>query len=240
MIITCAYPAPAQRRERRETSTFHGWRTDYILGPAGPRKLMPQAFLVEQDPRFELSSHYHLQHQFQVIVAGKGALGKHEVTPFTTHYASRESGYGPIVASDEGLWYFSLRVIPDTTTWVLPEHRDSMTAGLRKRQRYSDAPRAPLERPGATGVDALMPLDEHGCGAWFVRLAPRDSLVLPDAASGAGRYHIVASGSMTIGGESLGPLSISFASSDETEFGLKAGQDGLQVMVVQFPADALS
>lgn len=239
MILTCAHSAPSERRERRENSLFHGYRTDYIATPGPAGALTPQAFLVEQDPHYHLSTHYHLQHQFQVMVGGDGTLGKHAVTPFATHYASPESGYGPIVSSGAGLSYFTLRVVADTTTWVLPEHRARMTQGLRKRQRYADAPPAPEEQARSTAVDAVLPLDEHGSGAWFVRVTPGDSLVLPDADAGAGRFHIVASGSMRVGAEAHGRLSVVFTSSDESDFCIDAGQQGLQVMVVQFPRDAL-
>jgi hypothetical protein len=238
MILTCTHPASPGPRERRDNPIFEGFRTDYIVTP-GPAALTPQAFLVEQDPFFHLSAHYHLQHQFQVVVAGGGTLGKHAITPFTTHYASPESGYGPIIAGASGLSYFTLRVVADSTTWVLPEHRASMRQGLAKRQRFAPAPRLAEGPPASRDIDTVMPLDAHGTGGWFIRLPPRDSLVLPSSELGAGRFHIVSSGSMTAGAEPCGPKSVIFTSSDETAFPITAGEEGLELMVVQFPADAL-
>jgi hypothetical protein len=238
MILTCTHPAPPERRERRDTPIFEGFRTDYIVTP-GPAALTPQAFLVEQDPLFHLSTHYHLQHQFQVVVSGEGTLGKHAITPFSTHYASPESGYGPIIAGTSGLSYFTLRVVADSTTWVLPEHRASMRHGLAKRQRFAPAPHRTEGPPASRGIDAVLPLDPHGTGAWFVRLPPQDSIVLPSPELGAGRFHIVSSGSMTVGAQPCGPNSVVFTSSNETAFPITAGEGGLELMVVQFPADAL-
>jgi hypothetical protein len=44
---------------------------------------------------------------------------------------------------------------------------------------------------------------------------------------------------MQVEGEALDPLSVVFTSNDEDAFRIVAGREGLQAMVVQFPADAL-
>lgn len=232
MILTCASPSPALR-DRRNGPLFEGFRTDYIATPGA------QAFLVEQDPHFHLSAHYHLQHQFQVVVDGGGTLGKHVIKPFALHYASAESGYGPIIAGAEGLSYFTLRVIADSTTWVLPEHRGRMRQGLPKRQRFVDALSVPEDQPPSPDIDAVMPMDAHGTGAWLVRVPAGESVVVPGAQQGAGRFHIVGSGNMLVDGQRHGPKSVVYASSEEAEFRIVAGDAPLQVVVVQFPRDAL-
>src|SRR4051812_16069711 len=102
MILSCAHPSPATR-ERRDSALFQGFRPAFIATPRG------QGVLVGKDPHFQLSPHYPLQHQSRGVVEGRGTLGKHAIEPFASHYASAESGYGPIVAGPEGLSYFTLR-----------------------------------------------------------------------------------------------------------------------------------
>src|SRR5580765_547923 len=69
-----------------------GTHTDIIL-PGADEPQGPEAFLVEQPPASILGAHFHAVSQFQVIVAGSGALGKHSLEPVHVHYSNRHTGY---------------------------------------------------------------------------------------------------------------------------------------------------
>ncbi|MBT3534778.1 MAG: hypothetical protein HN478_12925, partial [Rhodospirillaceae bacterium] len=83
-------------------------RTNY-LGTDTSHRDTPQALLVEQSANSEIPPHFHGIDQFQVVVRGGGMLGKHAVKPVCIHYANAYSGYGPLNAEDEGVFYFTLR-----------------------------------------------------------------------------------------------------------------------------------
>src|SRR5215813_9925623 len=48
--------------------------------------------------------HFHENDQFQVVVGGKGKLGRHELAPYTVHFSRAYTPYGPLSsAADSGL-----------------------------------------------------------------------------------------------------------------------------------------
>src|SRR5918997_5705706 len=56
--------------------------------PPGPEVVYPMAFLVEQSAGSTVQAHFHAANQFQVVVAGRGMLGRHEVAPICVHYTN--------------------------------------------------------------------------------------------------------------------------------------------------------
>ena len=90
---------------------FNGYnyaRTNY-QGTDTSYRDTPQALLVEQTPNSVVPPHFHGIDQFQGVVNGSGMLGKHRVAPVCIHYANAYTGYGPINAGDDGIYYFTLR-----------------------------------------------------------------------------------------------------------------------------------
>src|SRR5689334_11266367 len=112
-------------RRTNDKATFRGFLTDFIV-PTPDDPLQAQAYLVEQNAGWVLPVHFHLENQYQVVTGGSGTLGAHPVAPLYVHFASRESGYGPITAGPEGLAYLTLRVQGDAGAWYLPESRPRM------------------------------------------------------------------------------------------------------------------
>ena len=119
---------------------FVGVVTDLFVSEAisGPR---PQSFLVEQSANWTLPTHFHLQHQFQVFIAGSGSLGKTPIHPLTVHYASPHSGYGPLISESDGISYFTLRAMSDTGAWYLPEAREHLKTRIKKQQLHAEPTR---------------------------------------------------------------------------------------------------
>lgn len=234
--------ARAQRRAH-SMETFEGFVTDMMVARAEdlPR---PQAFLVEQQPDWSTPSHYHLSHQFQVITAGAGRIGAHQVGPGAVHYASPESGYGPIVAGPEGIHYLTLRVMSDSGAWYLhrPGVRERMQRGLAKEQKHGSptTPTAsvPLVGLEATTIESLITPQANGLAAHLIRVPAAHTYALPADHRHGGRFYVMTNGSMHVGDKSLASLATVFASVDES-FVIEAGASGLELLVLQFPADAV-
>ena len=221
-------------------ANFFG-ETEYLI-QGEPPDAGPQAFLATQRAHSTLPVHFHLQDQFQVVVDGSGTLGPHVLQPLMVHYASREAGYGPIVAGAGGLKYLTLRAVGDVGAWYLPESRDRLRRGLPKRQLHAGpwAVAGPVALHGraAPEVRPVVAADDQGLAAWIVRLGPDQHADEPRHAGGGGRFLVVAAGAVVLDARVLGRLACAFASADEPAVRLRAGRAGAEVLVLQFPAPA--
>ena len=244
--MICQQTLERARPSRRDVAkpTFVGAVTDLIIPDAGTPAPRPQAFLVEQAANWTLPTHFHQEHQFQVFVAGGGTIGKNPVEKLAVHYASPHTGYGPLVSGEQGISYLTLRAVGDSGAWYLPEQRENLLLRIKKQQAHG----VPASHVSAGQLKALeQPLQEtliepqeSGLAAWLVRL-PSDGRAAPPplAGTGGGRFYVVTQGSLAHRGEQLDALATVFASSDEA-IKLQAGQAGLEVLVLQFPAAAAS
>lgn len=230
--------ATQANRLKRDAVHFKGWRIGLIDTPPG--RPSPHAYVVEQQAGFVLQAHWHVQHQFQIVATGAGAIGKHAVRPLAVHYASPESPYGPITTGPEGVSYLTLRAMADDGAQFMPESRTLMRAGLAK---YATTVQLDLAGADDGAVAAARSVAEvaradDGMRAWNVLLPAGDTLRGDALPGSAARYYYVAAGSMEAGGETLPARSVCFVH-DEPEFGLRAGPRGAQVLVLQYPEAAL-
>ena len=224
--------------------TFVGTVTDLIIPDASTPAPRPQAFLVEQSANWTLPTHFHQEHQFQVFVAGGGTIGRNAVERLAVHYASPHTGYGPLVSGDQGISYFTLRAVGDTGAWYLPEQRENLLLRIKKQQAHavpaSYVSAAQLKALAQPVQEPLIAPEASGLAAWLVRLPPGRSATAPLLAeAGGGRFYVVTQGSLLNAGEELPALATVFVSSDEA-VELQAGGDGVEVLVLQFPAVAAS
>ena len=230
-----------EQANRRHLTLANGtgyWRSDLLLS-AESDSPAPQAFLIQQDPDTVIRPHFHVQDQFQVVAEGGGTLGRHEVAPIHVHYASRHTGYGPITAGRQGLSYFTFRAVTTPYAYFLPESRDRMES-LPKRNllghpvALSDA--AALHARSEVAVEAIIDPQPDGVAAWMLRLPPNATFAPPRQAKDADRFYLVAEGVMMARGVRLPRFATAFVSADEREFALVAGDDGLEVLALHFPA----
>src|SRR5437016_11249689 len=101
----------------------------YVHGNEVNDNGLPQGFLVIQPPGAVTPAHFHEPNQFQVFVEGDGRIGAHPVKPLTVQYANGHTPYGPIVATDAGIRYFTLRQRWDAGAKYLPAARDKLVKG---------------------------------------------------------------------------------------------------------------
>ncbi len=231
MPVTALADAVRATRRRASSNGTPFWLTSYIganrytAGPAEPPPpgtIYPMAFLVEQDPGEVVGAHYHQADQFQVIMAGDGRLGLHDVSAGSVHFAGAWSAYGPLRAAAAGLHYFTLRNgwDPGARYMEFPDNR----AGLR------GAARRHREVVGETDAVAA-----DGFWARRVQLAAGASEIGPDPATGAGQFWLLLSGGLVVDGVIAPPRSCVFVYPDEGSFVATAGSDGADVLVMQFP-----
>lgn len=210
----------------------------YVEGNEVNDNGLPQGFLVQQPPGSVTLPHFHEVNQFQVFVGGEGRLGRCAAGPLTVQYAGAHSPYGPIVAGNAGVTYFTLRAAWDPGAKYMPQSRGRLRPGPRRqilgtpvRPSCAAALRA-LARPEAA---ALIEREADGLAAWLMRLGPDAERPIPDPADGGGQYHVVIGGSLRRDGETMPALSCLYATPDEPPYAACAGETGLELLVLQFP-----
>ena len=218
----------------------------YVEGNESNDNDQPQGFLVDQPAGTVTRPHFHETNQFQVFVAGSGRFGKKPAAPFTVQYASGHTPYGPIVAGDKGVTYFTLRQRWDPGAKYMPEMRERLQRGRQRQALVADLPvqnaQALAQRTDNDTLCFLGPEDDGLLGA-LLSVAPNGSAYIPDPGAGAGQYHVVVAGSMHAGlsqtdgdGEQLlDRFSCQYAFADDAPFCVVAGGDGLQLLVLRFP-----
>jgi hypothetical protein len=261
MVYAVSSQAAAPTRFERTTATGASvWRTMYFgpapspessdsvrpdvpnlleyLDPEAGETRPPQAFLVEQAPGAITGAHFHFVDQFQVVVAGDGTIGRHDVRPVSAHFASACTGYGPITPGAAGLKYFTLRASADTTgAQYLPAARPKMRP-TPKRNLFFDpvllsAPQALRERVG--GVIETLHEGDDGLGAFVVRLGPGAEMIAPDASRGAGASLLVLEGALQAETGQLDRWSCLFFAAGDGAPTLRSTAAGAEVLVLRYP-----
>ncbi len=243
MIAMQSWDAARGRTKTMRKDTFEGRVTDF-LATHEKSEPGPQAFLVEQDARWVTPPHFHLEHQFQVVTAGSGSIGRHVAAPLTVHYAARETGYGPISAGPDGVSYLTLRATGDTGAWYLhkPGSRERMRAGLKREQLHGAPARActaaELARLAQTGIEELIAPREDGLAAYLVRMGPGQEATVPSRHAHGGRHYVVTQGAASLAGRTAAAMSVVFASAGEPQ-AMRSAADGAEILILQFPHDDL-
>lgn len=201
----------------------------------------PTVFLVEQAPNVSLRTHFHRQNQFQVFVRGAGRLGPHDVSALTVHYAGVYTGYGPLVAGEQGLAYFTLRPVWETGSFTMKDHPQEMKRGPKRALHSTPvkpAEAAQLAALSEVKVMDLIPPQPDGVAASLFSLPPGRVLALPASSGHAGQFYLVVTGSARAGEWRLGPWETVFIACGETPPALAAGAEGAQLACLQFPPKA--
>ena len=237
---TCNAVHPLKKVVRKDT--FEGCVID-LIATHETREPGPQAFLVEQDANWVTPPHFHLEHQFQIITAGSGSIGRHAVAPLAVHYAAPETGYGPISAGAQGISYMTLRANGDTGAWYLPKpgSRERMRAGLKREQQHGVpagmCTAGEIARLAEATVEDLIAPRADGLAAHMVRMGPDQQSALPARHPHGGRYYVVTQGAAHLAGVSVSEGELVFASAEEAQ-SLRSGPAGAEVLILQFPHDA--
>jgi hypothetical protein len=198
----------------------------------------PQGFLVHQPADAVTLPHFHETNQFQVIVGGSGRFAKQDVAPLTVQYANGHSPYGPIVSGPEGIDYFTLRARWDPGAKYMPASRDKLIKG-NQRQRLATG--IMISEPDVLakrfGVEFEIVMDAEGDGlvGYMARFGPNATAGAPSASGSGGQYWVVVNGTMVRDDIDYPRLSCLFVTADEPPSIIEAGDQGLEMLVLQFP-----
>jgi hypothetical protein len=215
-------------------------RGHYVAGNEANDDGRPQGFMVHQPANAVTPAHFHEPNQFQVFVGGSGRMGAVPAKPLTVQYANGHTPYGPIVAGEEGVKYFTLRQRWDPGAKYLPASRDLLKKGNQRTRIKGDigvADERTRKARTETVVETLIALEADGLAAWMWRAAPGAEVRIPAPEGSGGQYLIVAGGTLRNGQTDLDPLSTVFVTADETGFSGTAGADGLDLLVLQYPRE---
>jgi hypothetical protein len=251
-VVQTADSRIARQATRRKTK--NGWHTTFIgenrmtrdpnLPEPDRDTLFPVAFLVEKEPGAVVHPHFHRADQYQVVMSGSGRMGQHALDGIAVHYTDAYSAYGPIVAADDGLAWFTLRNAWDPGARYMTDYRAELRAARAENfvhreavggniHPLSDAARGALSE---TRCDPVLGPNDDGLATWHVLLPPGQALRGPDPASGAGQFWVVVAGQMAAGGAApLSPQSCVFVAPDESPLLVRADAGGAEALCLQFP-----
>lgn len=227
------------------------WQTDY-MGPEASSinnsrleetpiaYRSPQAALIEKPPGSVVPPHFHCVNQFQVVVGGSGALGRHAIRPGSVHYSGAYTGYGPIVAGESGLSYFTLRAQFDFGAHYLPASKAKLKDVERESVVTEDIDLLGTSAQSLSPEAALTILIEpraSGLASYLARIGDGMKLRIPESESGGGQYWVVITGELSLNGHDYPRLSCIYISGDDETPLMEAGPRGVSVIVVQFPGN---
>lgn len=219
-----------------------GWKVNLFGMNSDVPKPDLQAFRIDMSADMVLDSHFHIVDQFQIFIAGSGTIGRDKTDVVTAHYADHHTGYGPLIAGPQGMSYLTLRSKTDAGLVKLstPNVREQLRP--TKRRHGVSAPvvlsippvmqhlAAPIvetvmeEKPGHDGMTVMV-----------YRLGSGQEIAAPDTAGTGGYFVIIMNGALIHDGETLRPWSLLFVRHDEPAPLLKAGAEGVEVMISVFP-----
>ncbi len=215
--------------------------TNYVFFRATKDELdAPSAFLAQYPPDEHSTAHYHVVDQFQILVKGKGTLGRHEVAPYYVHFARAHTPYGPLHADAETGWTFmTLRARFDGGAQRLPDKLEILKQ-IPDRKPWQVTTQAIFPEVSGNATFQEMPeiKDEHGLFACSFSMAPHARSIAPAPANGDGQYIVVIDGSLLHEGKECKGLAVVFVKPQENAYDIKAGAQGLRGLILNFPRTA--
>jgi len=236
MVLAVAVDTARKNQIRREAPGRGGGTTQIPIFGSRDNPNLPLASLNQLDPGLYSSTHFHIVDQFQVIVDGKGKLGRHALAPYGVHFSRAYTPYGPLVSdAGDGLKFFVMRAHPDTGSQRDLAHLKQIPN--REPWQITRAVNFPVQ--SATADMTLEPIpgiqDERGLAAYALSMKPHAKAIAPDPSHGDGQYVIVVKGSLFHGGGEYRALSMLFVYPNEGPFKLHAGAQGLEALALNFP-----
>lgn len=235
MAVAVAYDDVKQNREVRDTPGGGGGSTIFLGSRDQPD--FPHARLAEQDPGRYTKPHFHTRDQFQIVVAGKGKFGRHEISPYGIHFTRAYTPYGPLLAdAREGMKFIVLRARFDPGSFDLPEAYEQLMQVTDRRpwQRTCQAVFPELQSDSLlTALPGLR--DDYGLAAYTLSMKPDATMPAPDVAAGSGQYVLVVKGSVMNEGRERHAPALIFVWPHEARYPIRSGAAGLQALIVNFP-----
>jgi hypothetical protein len=241
MVEISNYAEKAASRFRRGKS----WKINMFGANSDVSSPELQAFRLDLCADQVLDAHFHIVDQFQVFIDGRGTIGRDDAAIISAHYADHHTGYGPLIASQQGLTYLTLRSKTDAGLVFLREPRVRERLQPTKRRHRMSSPATLSTEPVLAARDTIavedlveQREDDEGIAVKLIRMGPGMTAAAPDTTNSGGEYIIVLNGSLELEGQALGKYSLLFVRSNEAAPMLTAGPQGLEVMVTRFPVES--
>ena len=239
MAIAVALDDVKDKQVKRELEGGALHRTSFIESPEAGA---PQAFMVQYDPNRVSRAHFHHVDQFQIVVRGEGKLGRHDVEPYSVHFARAFTPYGPLVASPQGMTFLTLRRSCDPGAQRLPESKPKLDAVPDRRpwQITCDAAFGGNTMPqSGVRVEPMLDIkDDAGLATYAIAMAPDTSAYAPDPSRGQGQFVVVLEGDLVHDGKAHRAITVVWVDSHEGAFRIQAGAHGLKGLILSFPRAA--
>jgi hypothetical protein len=198
----------------------------------------PNAFLVRYIPGTDSTSHFHAADQMQIVVEGKGLLGRHEMKPYQLHFSRAYTPYGPLLPDKQEGWAFvNLRTRPDPEgAQRLSVARDKLLSIPNRRPFQASWSVNFHEAKSGAAIQPIPGLsNEEGLRGFALTLGPGETTTAPAAAGSDGQYLLAVEGDMVHEGRLRKAITIVFVGADEAPLRIEAGPSGLKAMILNFP-----
>jgi len=197
----------------------------------------PSAFLAQYEPGDRSCAHFHTVDQFQILVKGKGQLGRHDVAPYYVHFARAYTPYGPLHADQATGWTFmTLRTRYDPGAQRLPGALPRLRqVADRKPWQVTTTAAFPAAGSGVGVQDIREIQDDQGLFVKALTMAPGARTVAPAPAGGDGQYVVVVKGSLVHDSRERQALAVVHVRPEEDAFRIEAGAQGLEALILNFP-----
>ena len=225
-----------QTRRKSANSEFVSVSTPF-LGKRGDPNL-PLATLATFPPGRVSTPHFHDVPQFQIMIDGRGKIGRHDIKTNSVHFSRPYTPYGPFTSADDSsLTCLIIRSRPDTGAQHEPEAMAALNQ-MPDRNPWQITHDVSFPEMGSTNV-MLQPvpelMDEHGLATYALRMKPGATVLTPDPAVGEGLFVVVQKGSLIHENKEARGLTLVHVSNQERAFEIRAGSEGLEGLIVRFP-----
>ena len=205
----------------------------------------PQATMSDLNANETITPHFHGVSMFQLFIAGSGTIGSRGqvLLPLTVQFKDHHTAYGPIISGPQGLSFVALRMYTgnsEPTYLDKPGYREKLKPSKRRNLtsppvRFSIAPL--LKARTEVAWESLLDEADDGMSAQVVRLGAAMTAKGPDPKVAGGYYVFVGNGSLVHGGEELPLWSMVVVEPTEAEFEIRAGSQGIEALVLQYPRE---
>ena len=223
------------------------WGTVFF-GPrsSSDRAPGPQATMSDLDANEAIVPHFHGVTMFQLFIAGSGTIGSRGqvLEPLTVQFKDHHTAYGPVTAGPQGLSFVALRMYtgnsaptflnqPGAKAQLRPSKRRNLTS---KPVKFSVEPVLQARKEAAR--EPLFEPSDDGMAAHVVRLGAGMAVDGPEPGAAGGYYVFVGNGSLVHDQEELPLWSMVVVEPTEEKFKIRAGDKGLEALVLEYPREA--
>ena len=184
------------------------------------------------------NAHFHEVDQFQVIMEGSGEFGRHPVQPYCVHFSRAHTPYGPLHSDkDTGWGFIVLRSRFDPGAQRFPWALDKLKQ-IPDRRPWQVTVKVDFPPPtqGVAMRDIAEIKDERGLFTRALTMAAKTRTMTPDRLGGDGQYVVVVKGSLVHEGAERHAPVVVFVARDEPPIAIQAGAQGLEAIIMNFPA----